>query len=333
MSKILKSTELTGIVGRVEMDRLESVYGEKWVKYRERYDRASNLIAGDYPIQLDIELNASCNLKCPMCPISAESPKGKGPKTWFSFKKYKSIIDDGVKNGLCAIKLNYINEPLIRKDLCDFIEYAVQAGVLDVYLSSNGVLMNEDFSKKLIQSGLTRIQISIDATTKNVYDKMRPGGDFNLVLKNINALLQLKEEYKSITPLVRVNFVRTEVNEHQLDDFISYWEGKVDMVGIQEFIEPTISSNKIKSKSSVDKSKSGFRCSFPFKQLVINNEMDVLPCCTFWGEELSLGKLESDASIKDFWNCDRIKWLRNMHLAGRYSEIPECKKCVEGGVE
>ena len=28
-----------------------------------------------------------------MCPISAESPKGKGKSTWFDFELYKKIID------------------------------------------------------------------------------------------------------------------------------------------------------------------------------------------------------------------------------------------------
>ena len=46
-----------------------------------------------------------------MCPISVESPKGKGKSTWFSFDFFKEIIDYAVKNGTKAIKLNYVNEP------------------------------------------------------------------------------------------------------------------------------------------------------------------------------------------------------------------------------
>ena len=332
MSKILKSTELTGIVGRSEMDKLESVYGERWKKYRARYEETSNLIKGDYPIQLDIELNASCNLRCPMCPISAESAKGKGPKTWFPFEKYKRIIDEGVKHGLCALKLNYINEPLIRKDLIRFIEYALHAGVLDVYLSTNGVLMDADFSEKLVKSGLTRVQISIDATTQSVYDEMRPGGDFDKVIENTNTLLKIRAENNSVTPLVRVNFVRTDINEHQVEEFTKYWQDRVDMVGIQEFISPTKPSKNVKSKTSTNKAKSGFRCSFPFKQLVLTNEMEVLPCCTFWGEELSLGKLETPEQIIKFWNSDKINALRKIHLAGKYADVKECRQCVEGGL-
>ena len=56
--------------------------------------------------------------------------------------------------------------------------------------------------------------------------------------------------------------------------------------------------------------------------------MNVLPCCTFWGEHLSLGVLKNPEDLKIFWNDNKIRYLRKMHLEGRYSEIPECKKCV-----
>ena len=120
---ILNATELAGIVGKNEMNKLSEIKEKNsWQEYRDKYQKASNLQFSDYPIQLDFELNASCNLRCPMYPISAESPKGKGKSTWFDFEFYKKLIDYSFKNGTRAIKLNYINEPLIRNDLIKFID-------------------------------------------------------------------------------------------------------------------------------------------------------------------------------------------------------------------
>lgn len=329
---ILNSTELTGIVGKNEMDKLASVVEEKeWNKYRKKYDLASNLELLNFPIQLDFELNSSCNLKCPMCPISAESAKGKGKSTWFDFEFYKEIIDYAVLKGTKAIKLNYINEPLIRNDFIKFIEYAKKKGIIDIYFSTNGILLKEKISKELIFSGLTRIQISIDAVTQGTYDKVRPGGNLKKILENIKYFLELKKSLKRITPLVRVNFVKTPLNEFELDEFIKYWDSKVDMIGVQEFVKPTKITRILKSKKTA--LKKNFKCSFPFKQLVINNEKDVLPCCTFWGEELAIKKLEKPQDLLDAWNSDKINYLRKKHLAGEYSDIPQCKNCVQGGVE
>lgn len=328
---ILNSTELTGILGKGEIEKLSAVVEKNsWSEYRKKYDQASNLNILDYPIQLDFELNASCNLKCPMCPISAESPKGKGKKTWFDFEFFKELIDYSVKKGTRAIKLNYINEPLIRNDLINFITYAKERGIIDIYFSTNGILLNKDISEKLITSGLTRIQVSLDAFTQQTYDKVRPGGDLKKIVENVNRFLELKEKYNAKIPLLRVNFVKTELNEFELDNFMNFWKDKVDMIGVQEFIKPTKVKNQIKSKKTIK--KKNFKCSFPFKQLVINNEKQVLPCCTFWGEELALQKVEKPEDLLDAWNSPKMIDLRNKHLEGRYQEIPQCKNCIDGGI-
>ena len=98
---------------------------KKYDEYRELYEKARNLEnIPKYPIQIDFELNYSCNFSCSMCTWSAENSKGRGKTTWFNFEAFKEIIDEGVPKGLKAIRLNYINEPLIRKDIIDFISYA-----------------------------------------------------------------------------------------------------------------------------------------------------------------------------------------------------------------
>lgn len=329
---ILNSTELTGIIGKNEMDKLSLVVEENaWKEYRSRYEMATNLNDINYPIQLDFELNASCNLRCPMCPISAESPKGKGKNTWFDFDFYKDLIDYSVKKGTRAIKLNYINEPLIRGDFIKFIDYAKKKGILDIYFSTNGILLKKKISEELIKSGLTRLQVSIDAVTQQTYEKVRPGGLLKTVIENLENFFITKEQLNSVTPLVRVNFVKTNLNEHELEQFIDFWSKKVDMIGVQEFIKPTKVTKIVKSKKT--KKKENFKCSFPFKQLVITNEKKILPCCTFWGEELVLQDLNKPEDLMNAWNSPKMKKLREIHSNGRYYEIEQCKNCVEGGLE
>jgi uncharacterized radical SAM superfamily Fe-S cluster-containing enzyme len=327
----LKPTDLTGLTNRSVMNDLAAIFGEPWLEYRAEYDRVSALGGRAFPIQLDLELNASCNLRCAMCPISVESPKNKGPSTWFDFELYKSLIDFAVANGTKAVKLNYVNEPLIRKDFVKFVRYAKQAGILNVYFSTNGVLLTKPLAVELIEAGLTKIQISIDATTREVYDVMRPGGDFEKVLRNVEMIRRERDTLGEATPLVRVNFVKTELNEHQLEEFLATWEGRVDQVGVQEFIKPTAAAREIYSSRSTNKQQSSFRCAFPFRQLVVTNEKKVLPCCTFWGEQMPLGTLETPEQLLEFWTGDRMRYLRQMHLEGRYREIPECRQCVDGG--
>ena len=159
---------------------------------------------------------------------------------------------------------------------------------------------------------------------------MRPGGSLKKVISNLEKFLEIRNKLKSLTPLVRVNFVKTTNNEFELDNFLNFWKDKVDMIGVQEFIKPTKVVNEIKSKKYFK--KKNFKCSFPFKQLVINNEKQVLPCCTFWGEELALSKIEKPEDLKEAWNSEKMRNLRKKHLEGSILRYHNVKIVLKGGL-
>ena len=289
------------------------------------------LIEPSFPLQINFELNATCNLKCPMCPISLESNSDKKQYV-FPFEIYKKIIDEGVSKGLKAIRLNHVNEPLLRNDLEEFIEYAKSKGILDIYLSTNGLLLSMQRAKSLIESGLDRIQISLDAFSESIYKQMRPGSNYKKVKENVLNLIELKKQMDSITPLIRVNFVRTEINEHELSLFIDFWRDKVDMIGAQEMIK-IASAKDLKSRTTTKMET--FHCAYPNQLLVITAEGNVLPCCTFHAEAMPLGNLfdklkeNPNFSLTTFWQHANIQKLRTIHKKGEYKSHSVCKKCVE----
>jgi molybdenum cofactor biosynthesis enzyme MoaA len=74
---------------------------------------------------------------------------------------YRQVIDEGRKHGLYSIALNgSTSEPLLNKELADMIVYAKKAGIVDIAITTNAHLLNEQISRKLIDSGLTRIMFS-----------------------------------------------------------------------------------------------------------------------------------------------------------------------------
>ena len=235
----MKKTEVTTVKSKANVndavrDAVESV---KYDEYRKQWDEVTKLnLVTEFPLQIDFELNYSCNLTCPMCTWNMESTEQKGKQTWFDFEVFKEVIDQGVKEGLKSIRLNYINEPLIRKDITKFISYARNAGILDIYFSTNGSLLTDDIIKGLISSGLPRLQISLDANTKETYEKIRTGGNFEDVIKKVLRFLEIKDELNVKLPTLRVNFVKTDTNKHELDDFVKFWEDKADSIGIQDLV-------------------------------------------------------------------------------------------------
>jgi len=323
----INKKDFTTIIGYLESEKkLSDLHGESYIKYREEFKKAQDFdYPSEYPIQLDFELNYSCNFSCDMCTWSSENKQNRGKVTWFDFEEYKNIIDKGVASGLKAVRLNYINEPLIRRDITHFIRYAKDAGIVEVYMSTNGSLLTKDFSIKLIESGLTKIQVSIDATNSETFDLIRQGGDFNKVVSNTKRFIDIRNKTGSIEPQVRVNFVKTDVNIHQLDDFIKEWEGVADLIGIQDLVGIM---DKYKNKDVSN--NRAFKCTQPFFHMTIRYDGTVLPCCSFFGAELPIDKISKDkpSDIKEIWNGDKISYLRKIHANGEYWKHPVCKRCI-----
>lgn len=338
--------DITTVLGR-DVHEIVRKYSdkEKYDNYRKLFEKAKNLeIVPDYPIQIDFELNYSCNFTCSMCTWSAENTKGRGKNTWFDIKAFKEIVDEGVEKGLKCIRLNYINEPLIRKDIIEFISYAKKKGVLDIYLSTNGSLLTPKISKELIDSGLTRIQVSIDAFTKKTFDKIRQGGDFKKVVKNTENFIKLRNSLNKELPTVRVNFVKTNINEMELDDFIKSWENKADSIGVQDLIDIMNVEDNAERKANKK-----FSCNQPFYHLTVRYDGSVLPCCTFYSAKLPISKLKVNENVKlstsenlhnlkekltqrtieETWKSDEIQYLRSIHKKGDFFKNKVCNECVK----
>ena len=351
-----EKSEFTTVISKSDTNNSvrTAVNSSEYDQYRETWNEVTNLNKiTDFPTQLDFELNYSCNFTCPMCTWNAESTDGNSNDTWFDFEVFKEVIDDAVPKGLKSIRMNYINEPLLNRDIFKFISYARQAGILDIYFSTNGSLLTDDIIKKIINSGLLRLQVSLDAHTQETYEKIRTGGNFKDVIKKVLRFLEIRNEVSSKLPTLRVNFVKTEINKHETDDFIKFWEGKADSIGVQDLVGIMDGYGK-KSEEELEKIKlsGSFRCAQPFQHLTVRYDGTILPCCTFFGAETPIAQLKTEQettfstitnvglldkslkskliirTIQEAWKSKEMEFFREIHKKGEFWRHPVCKKCV-----
>jgi radical SAM protein with 4Fe4S-binding SPASM domain len=224
------------------------------------------------------------------------------------------------------------NEPLLDPKFEDYIKFASQHGFIDISMNTNATLLSEERANKLLESGVTRLRFSLDAATKETYEKIRIGAKFEPVMKNIERFLEIKQRGGYELPVVGVNLCRMKINEHEIDQFIEMWKDKVDLVAIQNFIAPDFETDYtdfIPTNSEYHKNlKENFRCEQPWQRVYIKSSGEVCPCCTFFNEELSLGNIE-EHTIHELWNGEKMKRLQDLHKEGRYSDNPVCLNCVK----
>lgn len=321
-----RATELTAVTDRSVFEKLPGGVAEaarpRWEEFRDAYHRAHALGAPEtFPLQIDFELNSTCQMKCAFCVHGQEVVK----KREMSFELFAKVIEEGERYGLCSVKMNYINEPLLRKDLPRFIRFAKDHGVLNVYFATNGLLLTKEKARELIDAGLSKIMVSLDATTKETFSLMRRSTKLGEIEENIRGLLELRRELGVDYPAVRVNFLRAKMNAHEADAFVRKWEGVADTVGFQTQVRRPGVDDDLLGIAGEDPGT--FRCSFPSKLLVVDSGGEILPCCTFSGRGLPLGNA-ADMTIAEAWKSTKIVELRRLHIAGQGAQNATCAHCI-----
>ena len=314
--------------------KLASIIGKRFEEYREKWNAANRFeLETDFPLFLHLETSQICNLRCPSCPIGQPDAYTK----YISSEKmdpnlYRKIILEGEKYHCPSMEPQGTNEPFLDPNLEDYIRFAADHGFIDIMLNTNGTLLTEERARKVLKSGITRLRFSLDAATKETFEKVRLGAKYDVTMKNIERFLEIKKQEKLELPVVGVNFCKTKFNEHEEEAFIEKWIDKVDFFVIQDFQPPDLDTNysEYLSSESVFREKikeSGYNCQQPWQRVLVRSSGEVCPCCAFFSKELSLGNLK-DHTIHELWNSKEMCDLRDMHKRGDYGENPWCKKCI-----
>lgn len=304
------------------------IYGERYRDYRNAWDAASNLEkTPEFPLDIEFEQNSSCNLYCDMClyrsPFYHKFPQRD---RILSRELYEKVIDEGSRYNLPAITFGVLSEPFLSKDLVKLIKYASDKGVIDSRVGTNGTLLEHFINEELMDSGLARLEISLDAFTKTTYEKIRRGGDFDKVKKNIFDFLELREKLNRKLPFLRVSFLKRDDSIDELEPFVEYWAKYADYISIQSLVD--YSNLEDIDYRSVGPMSKEYRCPQPFQRITILSNGDVLPCCSVYGFNLVMGNVK-ECSVYDIWHSDKFNALRQVMKSGEYARNPFCYHCIE----
>src|SRR4029077_19379575 len=83
--------------------------------------------------------------------------------------------EEGGEPGIEHVRMHNYGEPFVDRQLVDKVRYAKQKGVPQVGMISNGSLITETAARGMIEAGLDAINISVDASGKEVFERTRVG--------------------------------------------------------------------------------------------------------------------------------------------------------------
>lgn len=170
---------------------------------------------------LSIEVVKICNLLCPGCWVDLGSIKSD---TLIDMRLLETIMKFGRNVGID--KVCFVGgEPTLHPQLSDIVKHAISLGYAGTSITTNGVFPPAKM-QELAKSGLNNISFSIDGSSSEVHDKIRPSlsgkSTFNLTLNNFNKAISYSKEYGFE---VRVNHTLFPSNFYDAESMIKLVAG------------------------------------------------------------------------------------------------------------
>jgi MoaA/NifB/PqqE/SkfB family radical SAM enzyme len=169
---------------------------------------------GDYHVSINID--ESCNLWCPSC------------------RKGKIMINDGEEHDRkrqqaqhivalleqfdqpCTIVMSGNGDPLASSIMRPLIQNFQPTAKQKIRLFTNGLLLRKQLENSSITKHIKMYTISIDAGSKEVYEQVRLGGKWEILLDNLEFLKDLaRDNMASVTLILTVQ----RANHHDLKNF------------------------------------------------------------------------------------------------------------------
>lgn len=307
--------------------------------------RDKQVILKSKPLSLIFTITSECQLNCVMCPVK------KSKFVNISLSQIKEIIEFCGKE---AVTVQWMGgEPLIHSEFEELITLANDVNLLQT-VTTNGLLLNGILAEKLIKYNADII-ISIDGSNKKIYESIRKGADFDLLVKNIQHVNMLRKKYNH-TGHFGINFCILKQNSQDIVDIIEFAK-KYNFRGVN-FISPydveekyslvnneELKENFLKAEEKAKNYKIEFigwspfggdirqkdfsnsdrqmLCYSPFCNFGINPDgrMDICIC-----RDLSFTDKNKIKDLNEIWNAQQVqRYRKNIYN----NELPAgiCEKC------
>lgn len=280
------------------------------------------------PELIFIETVMGCNLTCKMCPVPNSVEQMQGRKSAImSMDTFDLILKQLPDDGPRKLYLNQMGEPLLNKNIFEFIKMAKNKGHF-VAFTTNGTLLSTQLSEKLLNASLDQITFSLDGFKKETYESIRTGSNYEKVCHNIKELSRLKKELNKKIE-IRIHCILSELTKNEISQMREYWKDIVDEFSTiplddwgGQFDLPENMGNLNPQSNSVDKKR--YPCDMLWISLAISAEGNLMYCCHDYKLKSNLPNIKQMSLCKIWENL--ISSERERHVKQTINSEP-CLNC------
>lgn len=278
------------------------------------------------PFQYFIDIANYCNYRCTFC-IRPDMTRKVGLMSMKTFRRIVDSIGECYGSVPC-IDLARQGEALISPHVFDMIRYAKDAGCHSVRVQTNASLLTEEKARRLIDSGVDKINFSFGSHDPDLYHHYQPGGEFGKTLRQILRFLELRRELGRMDIEAVVSTVEFERLDETKEEFVRIFsEMPFDKVKINQFDSWLGTFEGPSLNGDVD-GREVTMCKLLWRILSFAWDGNAVVCNNDYDNNYELGSI-NDLSVEEMWNGERMQAFRAAMLARDFSQVerPGCELC------
>jgi MoaA/NifB/PqqE/SkfB family radical SAM enzyme len=281
-------------------------------------------------ITLKIEPTTLCNFSCSFC-------YGRHlDQSSLASEAFYSIVD--AMPGLKAVEITGEGEPLLHKDIYNFIAFCRNRG-LATHVITNGSALTPRNVAKLIDAGLDALSVSFESLVPERFAHYRPGGDLASVRAGVETLVAAKRHHRKGPRLsMWVTLMRDCLEE--VDAFYEFraevgfddgpfFQALNPMDAYARFYPPELRANGIRidevrarlrdpatpaglreALSQIEGTYGGTSCRIFANTVFVDRAARVTPCCLLKAPDFpDFGALTKE-SFANIWNKPEFRHFR-----------------------
>lgn len=177
---------------------------------------------GERRLKVIWDISNKCNLRCRMCHFSFDDVFYR-PANHTSLALFERSAASALPLAHTLI-LSAGNEPLMSPHFIDILKIAARYSIPEFLFLTNGQLLSAKIADAILETGVTQVQISIDGATKETYEYIRRGAQFDRLIRNLEYLSARKRELGRSSPRLQFNVVLMQRNLEELHLFVDLAE-------------------------------------------------------------------------------------------------------------
>ncbi|HOC92656.1 MAG TPA: radical SAM protein [bacterium] len=284
--------------------------------------------AAEFPEMVVIGVCFRCNARCVHCPNAKTgfTASVKGKDQLMSWDVFRKVADECSLYPHNLVRMSSAGEVLLHPEAVEMMEYLLDKKKdKNVALTTNGSLLTPGVSLRLLKSGIRSIEISVDAATPEIYEKIRVGLDFDVMLENVKALVRQRDK-GGYSTRVMVSVIQQTANEDRMEEIEQFWNREVDVVLTRKLLSFGGLINRGARQDAY--MPDNVPCPFLWERVLVDPVGDLRGCVNDIYNRLRIGNV-METPIRGLWRSDKLNEWRKLHVEGRRSEMPHCSECVD----